>query len=370
MISLLVIVCIVTLNLPVSNLAGGYPVTLAALSEALYLLYAFKNCPKQPWLVCCLFAIFFVVNAVCDIEMVEGYKFFRSLLLTTSMLLVYTTSFFPINRLRSLLNFKNILKWTSILILGYQFLQISEQLIFNTTTSWLWLHGISTATGSEISRYEAVNMIGLYRPISFYYEPSYLASVVFTCLIVNDATCGRKWIRYSLSLSIFCTLSMTMIPFLVLYYFYNIFYTRNQYSFLAATILGIFLFFCWDSVASFSRIGEVFEYGTSGYIRIYEPALETLHSLIRHPFGSPLGQNNIIFHCSLFLLIIYFGTISPFVIFTWYRTLAAKISNKNLIFKYCLCVLALGTVNGSFFTLETAFLLAVLNYSTMGSKTL
>ena len=367
-VTFLIAIGLITLSLAVFTLFDGYAVTFASFVTACYCLYVVNHIRVNHIIVYGLVISFLVINAAIHVLWLDGMEFLKSFMLTAVMLFVYITSLVPRDALRKRIDYASALKVARYAIVGFLLVQVAEQLFFGSTTSWFWLDGASISNAVDIYRFEAVNALGIFRPVSFFHEPSYLAAVIFIMLVINDHLFPGGKVRYILIGSIVLTLSALMLGVLLAYLAIDL-WCRNKALFLVGALMVlVFVLVFPEHVWEFSRLGEIFIEGSSGYIRVVDPLMHIKAILSKFPFGIPLGQSEVVFDTSLFLIPLYFGLFAPFLILIWVFVILQRLGRIKYVVKYFLGVSSLLLVNGSIFTIESAFLLLILNYAFMPVK--
>ena len=263
-VSLLIAISLVTLSLRVFTLYNGYVVTFAALMLMFYCLYI-ANHIRASQITFYLFVIcFLLMNALGHFTTLDIIEFIKSFLLTSVMMFVYITSLKPQDELRKLIKFSLILKVSTYLILGFELIQIFEQLLIGSYSSWFWLDGTSISTAKSVERFEAVFFLGYIRPLSFFHEPSYLAAISFILLLINDRTTCIKHVSHLLIASIILSLSAIGIGILLVYLAHKLLY-KNIALFTFCTLSAVVFFPIYENEAlAFLRLPEIFVEGTSG----------------------------------------------------------------------------------------------------------
>ncbi len=356
---------LITLSLAVFSIFDGYAVTVASFVIACYCLYMVNHIRVNHIIAYGLVIGFLVINAAMHVLWLDGIEFLKSFMLTAVMLFVYITSLAPRDALRQRIDYASALKVAIYAIVGFQFVQVSEQLFLGSTTSWFWLDGVSISNAVEIGRFAAANAHGIFRPVSFFHEPSYLAAVAFILLVINDHLFPDGKVRLVLIGSIVLTLSALMLGILLAYLAIDLWYRNKARFFVGALMVLVLILVYAEHVWEFSRLGEIFIEGSSGYTRVVEPLMETKAVLSESPFGIALGQSEVVFNNSLFLIPLYFGLFSPFLILIWVFVIVQRLGRIKYVVKYFLGVSSLLLVSGSIFTIESAFLLLMLNYAFM-----
>lgn len=357
------VLSISTLSLSVVRVFGGYSLTLAFIFALIYTVKTFNKIKASSISVLLLFISFLIFNAAINVLWIDEMHFLRSFLLTSGFLYCYISSFTIRSKLTCRINYQVFLFYSIVLIVGFEFLQVLEQVFFKSTTLWFLLDGISISTADDIGRFEAVNFIGFSRPISYYHEPSYLGTVLLVLFAVNDTQVKSKLAYSILFLSILLTLSSTAILFLFAYIAISFIHQYRKYSILILMFAILILIAMPLDIISFIRLDEIFMPGTSGWYRIIFPMQETVAILKKSPFGIPLGQSEIIYDNSLFLIVAYFGVLTPFLALGWIISIKNKLNTNILTIKYLIVFFCFLFVSGAIFTIETAVLSILLNFT-------
>jgi len=199
------------------------------------------------------------------------------------------------------------------------------------------------------------------RPISIYYEPSFLGFVLLLLYSINGEYKQLPKLQKLLGLGIFCTLSSTIIFFFILYL------VMEKSKRLTGVIIsgGICLTFILSITLFFPelfRLNEMLSPGSSGHERLVKPFQLTFSYLQTWPFGLALGQSSVLFNNSLFLLVLYMGVLFPlfigFILIHVYKNLNDIVT----FYKFILILCALLFLNGALFTLEGTFFIFLINY--------
>lgn len=313
--------------------------------------------------------LYLILIYAININQSDDLEFFKSFALFSYSFLFFILTLNVDESIKILINFKIILWSAAILLISFELLQICEQYIFGTYGSWFWFDDFSISTATDIVRFEAVNFKGYMRPVSFLYEPGFLGEVLFFLIILNDKNLKSKKLEALLLFGLFCTLSALAILLCFLYYVSKLLIkTSNGYIKLLFSFVFIAVLFNFEKIYNASRIKEIFTAGTSGYIRLAEPFLETQKILLGNMFGIPLGQSDLVFNNSLFLILIYFGIFAPFLLICLYVKLKKHSVTGFALFQYGFVFISILLVNGALFTPESALLLGLLNYSFINSE--
>lgn len=251
-----VVLGLVTLSLTTIQIFDGYGVTIAAYLILAYCIYMVNHIVVNSAIPFGIVVGFLIVNATLQASWIEEREFLKSFMLTIVMLFTYITSLRPKYILRNLIDYKIIIKFAAFIIGGFEFVQISEQLLMGSTTSWFWLDGVSISTADSIGRFEAVNFLGIFRPISFFHEPSYLAAICFVLLVINDHLFPGEKVRYILIASIILTLSGLMLIILSFYLAIDLLKSHKNIFYFCALVVFIASIFYWERMLGFSRLDE------------------------------------------------------------------------------------------------------------------
>ena len=345
------IVAVISLSLSV------IPNDLFQISVALIFMtfYLVKNLPNtQDLKKVQLIVIYCVVVLLAQIFISDVLEFVKSFLLTIFFFIIFFTSqkatFFDSSKLI------NAISVSVVLILGLQVVQLVEVIIFNSRTSYFLLDEYSISTAKDAGRFESANFVGVLRPVSFFHEPSYMASVLFICLITLKNLNSVLWIRVVAIFGIIASLSTLNHIFLLLYFVYTV--PKNYRIYLSVIIIPISLYWISD-ILSFFRFAEIFQAGTSGWARVVKPFNEVLKEIIVNWtfFGRAVGNNAVVHDNSFFLIISYTGLMFPVFIYFIYRvSRKIIITNKYIV----LGLLNLIFLNGAIFTPESSFLVMIL----------
>jgi hypothetical protein len=350
-----------TININIYSI-GRYPLTSANIFILFYILYSTFKLSAFSIIITLLALFYFILNAfIFSLNSnLDIYEFTYSLLLTLITIYVYLYSLFD-NKLLKKINFELIIKICTVIIISIEIIQICEIIIFGTWTSWGMFEGLTVPIGTDIGRFEAPNLLGFYRPISIYVEPSYLGMVLILLLVCNDFVQKNTYIRFLIIVGIILTLSNISICALIIYIIISQILKNKKYInyLLFFMILLIIIFF--DKVAEKARLYEMLIPGTSGYLRVMEPLLDVINQLSTYPFGIPPGQSEIVYSNSLFLLPLYFGIASIIILMTIFYLTYNRFLNLEKFLKYWIFIFTLLFASGGIFTAESAFLLFFIN---------
>lgn len=368
-ISALAVISFCTLSLSIIRIFGGYSVTVASLFLLCYIYFALQRFSLINIIVILFFSCYFWIIALINSTKIDEAEFIKSFLLTFVFIFIYVTSFSCEFKYLSKIDLKLILKISGYSIFAFEIIQISEQLVLGTTSSWFLLDGISISTADDIGRFEAVNFLGFFRPTSFFHEPSYMAAVCFIIyLVILKKFPNEIVFKTVLILSILLSMSALVIALLLLNLLLDYIIKQRRNILLNLTVLIVALMCVGGYLSEFFRIGEIAQEGTSGYVRFVEPFISVKNSTIQNPFGIPLGQSDVVFNNSLFLFPLYFGVITPFLFLLWLYLVFKNIYGVRYLSQYIFGSLCLVLVNGAIFTIETAFLFLFLNQIFVKSK--
>ena len=362
------VLTISSLSLAIVRAFDGYSVTLAFFFVVLYLV---KSAEKiQIFHLMVLFALtsFLMLNALKFSSSIDFNEFYRSFAQTFLYLFCYITSFSYRSQFFSEVDFKKFLVLSTLLIVGFEFFQLLEQFFLHSTASWFWLDGISISTANDIGRFEAVNFLGYYRPISFFHEPSYLGTVLFILFVYNDRKIHDRKLYLVLLLAIVLTLSATVLFFLATYMLLGL--AERHKKWLILILIGGFAASIYSTInmLSFLRLTEITTVGTSGWVRLMLPMTETIETMKKAYFGIPLGQASFIFDNSFFLIFSYFGILTPLLFFIWFLYVNKMMKTSLNTARYVVVLSLLLFLNGAIFTLESAFLSVLVNFTFFEQK--
>ncbi len=353
---------LLTLSLSIFKI-NGYSFSVANIL-VIYLFFHFAiHFNKIVVIIYLIIILYFSIIALLFIQKLDFTEYIKSFLLTGIMLYVYLSS---LNKEIHSKNFNlvKIISIVSILIVLFEIIQVLEFSILGSSFTWFLLDSFSISTATDIGRFQAVNFLAFIRPISFFHEPSYLGVVLLILLISANELKVNKLVIYILYLGIICSFSTTALIFLLLYIISrNINRLKNILLLILFSTLSFLFFLDEEILDSVFRLSEIFNAGTSGNERLigpYEYLAEQFFN--RHYyFGIPLGQSDLIFNNSFYLLFLYFGIFTP-VLFSIFIVYIFYIYNENAI-KYLIAFCSLLFLSGAIFTLEDALLLYILNYS-------
>lgn len=360
LISFVFLFSMLTLNISLFNVAG-FTVTGAVVSVVFIFFNYYKLIRKYRIVNLMIFIFFLNFNAVIQIEYLDVEEFFKSYLLTIFFLVVFfhTLSNEKINLPSASIHYLILL--SSLCIIGFQFIQMGEQFFLNSHKSWFYLAEFSTSTAEDVGRFQAASFLSYMRPISIYYEPSFLGFVLLLLYSVNGEYGQLPKVQKLLGLGIFCTLSSTIIFFFILYLVMEK-SKRLTGVIIAAGICLIFILLIILFFPEVFRLNEIFFQGTSGHERLVRPLELTIIYLQTWPFGLALGQSSVLFNNSFFLLLLYMGVLFPLFIGFMLIFVYKNLNDIVTFYKYIIILFALLFLNGALFTLEGAFFIFIINY--------
>lgn len=365
--TIFLILSICTLSLSVIRIAE-YPVTFAFFFVLVYVAKTIGKIKLTDLFAFSILNAFLIFNALVNIGRLDVIEFIKSYLLTVFFLYCYTTSFSILSKQIGGICYHSLIFYSTTLIVGFEALQIIDQIYFDSTSLWFLFDGISISTADDIGRFEAVNYLGFFRPISFYHEPSYLAAVLFVLFVANDQQLKNKTVRYTLIVSIFFTLSITLLVFLIIYLLIELFDRQKKYFLILLPIVFLMLIYMFLNFTFFFRFDEINTEGTSGWIRLILPMSETNKIINQSIFGIPLGQSKFIFDNSLFLIISTFGILTPILLSTLIIYIKNKLRSNILTLKYLTVFFSILFLNGAIFTIEAAVLCLLINLSFLDKR--
>lgn len=360
------------------SIAIAFSIVLSSIKLISYIGYDFR----PPFFVLFFFFVFYaryslttlvffmltlvyvVFIYVFNVNQSDDLEFFKSFALFSYSYLFFILTLNVDKDMKKLIDIKIILWLTALLLISFEMFQIFEQYFYGTYASWFWLDGLSISTATDVGRFEAINFKGYMRPVSFLYEPGFLGEILLFLIVINDNNLKSKKLEFLLLMGLLLTLSALSILLCSIYYAFKFLLTTKsryvKYIYFLAVIVGLFYF---ERIYYLSRVDEIFTEGTSGYIRLTEPFLETIQLLLVNTFGIPLGQSELVFNNSIFLILIYFGLLTPFLFILLYLKLQKGLVFGFSLFQYIFVFISVLLVNGAIFTPESALLLGLLNYS-------
>jgi len=322
----------------------------------IFIIYFFlKNLPNsQETTKIGIIGFYLIIVFLSQIFISDFIEFFKSFSLT----ILFFVIFFSTQRVIFFksVEFKNAIIVSVILIVGFEIIQLIEVLVLNSTTSYFLLDQYSISTAKDVGRFESANLAGLLRPVSFFHEPSYLASVLFICLISLKNLNSKPLFRFITIFGIILSLSTLNYIFLLLYLVFNV---KKKYYIPVFIIIFPFFVYYASLLFSFFRFSEIFQEGTSGWARLVKPFNEVSNEIIENwsYLGRAIGNNKVVHDNSFFLIISYTGLLFPFFLFFIFKS-SKKILIKN---KYVILgFLNLIFLNGALFTPESSFLVMIL----------
>jgi len=361
--TLFLVLSIVSLSLFVVKIAGAYAITLAAFFTLIFIIKTFNKIKISSISVFLSFICFLMFKAAINVLWIDVMHFFRSFLLTSVFIYCYISSFTIKSTFIFKVDYRSFLIYSTVLIVGFELLQILEQFLLGSTDLWFLLDGLSISTADNIDRFEAVNFLGFSRPISFYHEPSYLGTVLLVLFAVNDIQVKSKLVYFTLLFSILLTLSSTAVLFLFMYVLTNFINQHQRSSVLIILFAILALIVMQVDLVSILRIDEIFVIGTSGWYRVMFPMEATIKVLEGSPFGIPLAQAEFIYDNSLFLIISYFGVLTPFLALGWIVFIKHKLKTMIFTIKYFVVFFCTLFLSGAIFTFESTVLCILLNFA-------
>ena len=260
---------------------------------------------KIEWstLVLVSFAILYLfIVAIVQLNDLDIQEFLKSLI---NLILFFLALVSVLSLRRAIGNVKSLYISIARLAAIYTFAQVLLLLAFNSQFLYFFLDPISISTAEDIGRFEAVNLLGYFRPFGFYHEPSYLA-LVSNILFIKIYS-YEKTISYSSIFCIVASLSIVGLLTLILSIFF-ISDAKKKVVTLAVTVMLLVVF------SDFFRFAEILREGTSGYERV-GVIYETIKSLSeRNALPIALGNFEKLPNNSLQVIIGYFGLLAPLII--------------------------------------------------------
>jgi hypothetical protein len=360
LITIILLFSILTLNISLFNFAG-FTVTGAVLTLILIFLTYFKKIYSNRILYLIAFILFLMVNSIVQIGELDVEEFLKSFFLTICFLIVFFNTLSNKKIILPSTSIYYLILLSSIIIVGFELIQIGEQFLFKSHQSWFYLAEFSTSTAVDVGRFQDARFLSYMRPISIYYEPSFLGFVLLLLYSINGEYGQLPKLQKFLGLGIFCSLSATMIFFFILYLVLE--KSRKLTGvIIAGCICLIFILSIIFLFPELFRLNEIFAPGTSGHERLVRPFELTFSYLQTWPFGLALGQSTVLFNNSFFLLILYMGCFFPLFIGFMLLFVYKSLNDIITFYKLLLILCALLFLNGALFTLEGTFFIFIINY--------
>jgi len=353
---------ILTLSLSVFRLSD-YSFSLANFIIIYLFIYYLKLINKYVIFIYFITISYLLLIALYFFQELDILEFIKSFFLTSIMIFVFMSSLsIPIISMK--FNLNKIISIIGVLIVSFEMIQVFENILLGSSSTWFLLDSVSISTATDISRFQAMNLLSYMRPISFYHEPSYLGIVLLILLICANELKVKKIFIYIYYLGILVSFSTTALAFLILYLIFKNFNSIKNILIVVFILLILLIFFVGNNTLdTMFRISEIFISGTSGNQRLIGPYEFLFKEIIEkhYYFGIPLGQSDIILDNSFYLIFLYFGILTPilyilFISFIFYRF-------KSDAFKYLIAFFSLLFLNGAIFTLEATLILYCLNYT-------
>jgi len=366
-VSLFLILALISLSLYVFRFIG-YSFSIAFFLSCLIIAVSVKHLPINSWKIYFLLMFHQYLVIVLFILELDFVEFIKSFLLVNITLLSIISSKFYTPRIFFKLNLKVILSIAVVIIVLFELVQVLEYSILGTSFSWFLLDSISISSAEDVSRFQAVNFLTYMRPVSLFHEPSYLAFVLFAILTWLDLLKSRLYIKLLTAFGIMLTFSSTIFVFLFLYYIPKVY--KNKYLKGVFVLSLLYLIIKYNfTIFEFFRFNEIAREGTSGYARIGAPFFQVIDILFYQTnyFGIPFGQSPIVFDNSFFVILSYYGILTPLFYYLLFGSVIKNLRDNLMIYNYFLIVGACLMVNGAFFTPESGFLILMTNYFTTNS---
>jgi hypothetical protein len=353
---------LVTLSLGIFRIAE-YSFSIANFIVLYLFFFYLKSNNKYVFAIYFFILTYLLLIAFLFFTNLNFIEYLKSFLLTSVMLFVYISSLFkPIYYDR--INPQRIIIYIGIFIVLFELIQILEYLILGSSNTWFILDNVSISTATDIGRFQAVNFLSFMRPISFYHEPSYLGIILLILLICANELKVNKLFLFIFYIGIIISFSTTALVFLILYIILLNFKSIKTFLMLFIVVILLFYFLLDnETLDNIFRFNEIFNAGTSGNERLIGPYdyLSDQFFNKHNYFGIPLGQSELVFNNSFYLLFLYFGIFTPLLLLILIIFILKKF--KKNAFKYLLAFFSLMFLSGALFTLESALILYLLNYT-------
>ncbi len=353
---------LLTLSMGVFRIAG-YSFSIANFIVLFLFFFYLKSNNKYIFTIYFTILTYILIVAFLFFAKLDFIEYLKSLLLTSVMLFVYISSLYrPAYSDR--INPQKIIIYTGYFIVFFELIQILEFLLLGSSSTWFLFDKISISTATDIGRFQAVNFLSFMRPISFYHEPSYLGIILLILLICANELKVNKLYLVINYIGIIISFSTTALIFLILYIIIiNFENLKNIILFFVVILLLVIFLLDNETLDIVFRFSEIFNAGTSGNERLVGPYDYLIDQFFNkhNYFGIPLGQSELVFNNSFYLLFLYFGIFTPLLLLIFIVFIFNKF--KKNAFKYLLAFFSLMFLSGAIFTLEAALILYLLNYT-------
>lgn len=289
----------------------------------------------------------------------DYFEFLKSLIYFISFFLVFFNSQIN-NPTLGYNHLRSVIAISVLLIFGFEIIQVFEHVVLKSNSTLFLLSDFSISTAQNAGRFEAVNLLGYIRPLSFFHEPSYLGStllVLLLCLDNLEVPKSGKLIKVLCILGILFSISITNYIGLLIYFLWI--KRKDRFSIILKYFLISFGLVSSSVLVSFLRLDEILLRGSSAWARIILPIEAIEYEIFSNYalFGRSLGNTSIIFDNSFFLIICYFGFLTPiFYYYVYKQSLPEIVADKSIL----LGLMVLFFLNGAIFTPESSFLLSLI----------
>jgi hypothetical protein len=334
----------------------GFAISLGFIFN-LFLIF-FNPISKKDLQIIFLFSVFFFCNLIYQFWALDLLEFLKTFFLM--IIAIYSFLNFPKFDYKFITSnvLKNVIFFSSLLIIVFGFFQVFYFLIFKSTDLYFLFDSISISTAKSAGRFQAVNLLSYIRPISFYHEPSYLGSILLLLFISSISLKMSKFFSVFLFFGILGSLSMTVYFFTFVFLIYEF---RRFYFFYILSFLSFFIIILFSSNLdlSFFRFSELTLPGSSGHERIIAPFNSILYefNFVSTIFGRALGQTQKQLDNSFYVLLSYFGVFLPLLFYFVFIHVKKIFCNNENVIIFFIFFFNMLFLNGAIITPESQFLL-------------
>ena len=358
--SILYILIILSLSLYWFRFAG-FAVSLATLFVFYRIVRTkFRRNEVQFIVLICVHALVALMLQISNVNFIEYIKTFSLLIL--AILAFIGIKYAASNSIINLKSLSMVYKILISLTVIFASAQAFEFMFYRSENLFFILDDYSISTAEDAGRFQAVNLLSYYRPVSFYHEPSYFGSVVLMLLI------GARSLKIAYFWQITALLGVALSMSVTVYFFCLLFLLVELTVKVSRLVFGMIVTSCFvilinlTEITNVFRITEIFTAGTSGHERLVMPLVNIWNDVNVNwaYFGVPLGQFSIQPNNSLYVLIGYYSFLSPLAFFGIYSVIKSwRLGVKdrlNYIIFFCLMLL----VNGAIISPESQMMLYFL----------
>ena len=339
---------------------GGVQISIAFLF--LLTIILLPNLSRKNILISGLIMIYVLFIGLTQIMYLDTIEFLKTLLLLLFAVLFFTSALScNVSNIKKELLIRT-LKVSSLLIVTFEVIQVIELTIFKSDNLLFALDNFSISTAESSERFQAVNLLWYIRPLSFYHEPSYLSSVLIIHSLCLHLLGNEKFTQILIFFGIILSISITGYLFYLIFllYAFNLKY-KLAFKVVLPILLILLTLYQYELILEIFRLDEILLKGSSAWARIMKPFLEIKYEIQTYYsiFGRALGNTRIVYDNSLFVLIAYFGLLTPLILLLPIHFIYKKYGlQKTVIF-----IIAFGNLlflNGAILTPESMFLLIII----------